>query len=156
MPDTLDFDSPEYTAFVNGFRTRLRQGPLCVVFSGPSARQRGGALAELSDQAQLPLHVVPLETRVADRAPVMLANLREDFDSAGTSPAILCFRHADQFIARALDTHGGTASNLPPLDYIFERARRFRGAVVLSLDDPTHEPLVEGRGDVWIRFSADE
>jgi hypothetical protein len=154
MPDLLTFDAPDYAAFVSGFRSRLRQGPLCIVFSGPSARQRGAALAELSDQAQLPLHVVPLETRVADRAPVMLANLREDFDAAGSGSALLCFRHADVFIARALEAQAG-AANLPPLDYIFERARRFKGAVVLSLDDSTHEHLIEGRGDVWIRFPAE-
>ena len=153
MPESFAFDSPEYLAFVEGFAARLRKGALCLVFSGPTARQRGAVLAELSDAARLPLHVVPLETRLADRTAVMLASLREDFDAAGGGPTILCFRHADRFIAQAREVPG--AAGLPPVSYIFERARRFRGAVVLSLDDASQEALVGGRGDVRITFSGD-
>ncbi len=152
MPQTIQFDTPDYTAFVDGFARRLHPGPLSIVLVAPSVRQRGAVLAELSDAAQMPLHVVPLEARLADRLPIMLASLREDFDAVATGPAVLCFRHADAFVSHP--TLAERIPQPPPLDYIFERARRFKGAVVVSFDDASATALVGARGDVWIHFTA--
>lgn len=147
------FDSPAYADFVADFVARIRARPITIVLAGPSARQRGAVLADLSDVAHVPLHVVPMETRFAGRVAGTLANLREDFDATSTSPSILCFRHADRFLSRALTE--GEASFPAPFDYIFERARHVKGAVVLSLDDAAAAEGLAGRANVVVTFEGD-
>ena len=113
-------------------------------------RQRGAVLADLSDVAHVPLHVVPMETRFSGRVAGTLANLREDFDATSSALSILCFRHADRFLVRAGDDSG--ASLPAPFDYIFERARHVKGAVVLSLDDASAVEPLAGRAHVVVTF----
>ena len=148
--ETVAFDTDAYRDLVSGFAARIRSGPMTLIFSGPTARQRGAVLAELSDAARLPLCVVPLETRFAARAAQTLANLREDFDATSSTTAILCFRHADGVVGDLADTSSGSIP--PPADYIFQRARHVKGAVVLSLDDASTATLLADRADLVITF----
>ncbi len=148
----LAFDSPEYGAFVEGFAARIRASPVTIVLAGPTGRQRGALLADLSDAAHVPLHVVPMETRFESRVASTLANLREDFDATSSAPSILCFRHADRFLSRA---NADSGASLPaPFDYIFERARHVKGAVVMSLDDASAADALTPRAHVVVTFPA--
>ncbi len=152
--ETVAFDTDAYRDLVAGFAARITSGPLTLILSGPTARQRGAVLAELSDAAHLPLFVVPLETRMAPRAAQTLANLREDFDATSSTTAIVCFRHADGVLGDLAGT--ATGSIPPPVDYIFQRARHVKGAVVLSLDDAATAAALTERADLVITFGTPE
>ena len=149
--ESVAFDSEAYHALVAGFARRITKGPVTLVLAGPTGRERGALLADLSDAASLPLFVVPMEMRFAPRVAQTLANLREDFDATSSATAILCFRHADRFFGRALADP--TETSLPPFDYIFERARHVKGAVILSLDDAATAAPLAARADVVVTFA---
>lgn len=155
MPPTIRYDSPAFDALAaelaRGFGGANGSGDGSVVlFAGAGADARHVALGRLADAAHLPLTIVPLDTRDDARPAAVQGNLREVFDAAGAELSVLCLDHADGFFRHAAE--GAAPGALTAVGYLFERAKRFRGLVVVCLSDPALVAAAAGEARAVVTF----
>lgn len=133
-----------------------RDTGLRLVFCGATPRQRKAALVGLAEAASLNVHQFEVPPLLADRYAATRGNLREAFDTADEGvAALLFFDRGDVFFdpGQRSEERKEKEDELTPLDYFLQRAKTFKGMLVLSLDSRRYARHAQDGGlEVLVEF----
>lgn len=129
---------------------------LRLVFAGATPRKRKEALIDLTETTALNVHQFEVPHLLSERFAATQGNLREVFDTADEGPAsLLFFEKGDAFFdpEQLSEERKEKEDELTPLDYFLQRAKSFKGALVLSLDSRRHAREAHEKGlEVLVEF----
>lgn len=153
----VSYDSTSFEEVRDSVREILDRGRgLRLVFAGATSRKRKEALADLTEATALHVHQFEVPHLLSERFAATLGNLREAFDTADEGRAsLLFFEKGDAFFdpAQLGEERKEKEDELTPLDYFLQRAKSFKGVLVLSLDSRRYAREAQERGfEVLVEF----
>lgn len=148
-PRTVSFPSDAFDALLPELRRRMDARETVTLLMVGEGDARHVALGRLVEALHAPFSLAPLDLMYSDHTATMLASIREAFDQASTSRALLGFDYAGVTMEKLGPTNPDSGS-FTPIDYLFERARNFPGFVVVCVRRPENAALLEGRVSVVV------
>lgn len=115
--------------------------PVLVLFGGGADDVGREALAALTEHTKRNVHQIDLAPLATDRFRELQGNLREVFDNTNDGASILYFDNGDALfsvVEMEAEAEGLDDDALTPLDYFCERAKRFKGIVILRVREADH------------------
>lgn len=129
---------------------------LRLVFAGATSWQRKEALTDLTEATALNVHQFEVPPLLSERFAATQGNLREAFDTADEGPAsLLFFEKGDAFFdpEQLSEERKEKVDELTPLEYFLQRAKSFKGMLILSLDSRRHAREAQEKGfEVLVEF----
>lgn len=144
------FPSEAFDALLADLRQRMDTRDTVTLLMVGEGDARHVALGRLVEALHAPFSLVPLDLMYSEHASTMLASIREAFDQASTSRALLGFDYAGVTMEKIGPTNPDSGA-FTPIDYLFERARHFPGFVVVCVRRPDRAELLQDRVDVVVK-----
>lgn len=152
----IRFDASGSREIVHDIAAAQESGGVNVVFVGANREAMQEAVNQLADYTGHNVHRINVAGLIGDRDNQTRGNVREAFDNAADSLAILVFDSSGEMfaeVARHRDSGELDEDSRTAIDYLFQRIKAFKGICVLQLSDETHlEDVFEPDMHFIVRF----
>lgn len=133
------FDPAQSRELVDAICTVQREGGLNILFAGRDREAMADLVNELAETSGLNVHRINVSGLVGDRENQTRGNVREAFDNAKESAAILVLDHTDEMFDEVTEQNGDVDEDTNTgVDYLFQRVDAFKGICILQVTDPDH------------------
>jgi SpoVK/Ycf46/Vps4 family AAA+-type ATPase len=144
------YDPARSRELVHAISELQREGGVNVLFAGCSRESMLELVNQLADVSGLNVHRINVSGLVGDRENQTRGNVREAFDNAKESAAILVLDHTDRMFEEIAEQNSDADEDAHTgIDYLFQRVDAFKGICILQVTDPTytgkaldHEPQI--------------
>lgn len=134
----IRYDAATSQTIVRDIAAANESGGVNVLFVGADRDAMKDAVSQLADFTGLNVHQINVSGLIGDRENQTRGNVRETFDNAKETGAILVLEHAGELFSDVVARQG--AGDLDDdartgLDYLFQRIKAFVGICILQIND---------------------